>query len=143
MSKSEAELVRLLLLRRAASERERLQQSAWRAARRLWLSQLAAMLPTVPDLPQALREALDVCRSRRAVPVPAEAAVSLDDVRTAGTAASVAVTETGAAAEGAVANATLRIAALADVLQTLRALAGWQLSAADAARLRLDIVPAV
>ncbi len=101
------------------------------------------MLPTVPDLPKALQEALDVCRSRRAGPAPGGAEVSLSDLRTAGTAASVAITETAAAAEGAVASATLRIAALADVLQTLRALAGWQLSAADVARLRLDVVPAV
>ena len=69
--------------------------------------------------------------------------ISVHDVRADGRAASIAVTATTAVAEGAVAGSTLRIAALADVLQTLRALAGWQLTAADAAHLRLDVVPVV
>ena len=128
---------------RGMTQRERRQQSEWRGARRLWLSQLAAMLPAVPDVVAALREALSACLSRRAVPSPGGALVSLGDACNPGGAGSAAVTEAAAAAEGGVAAAVLRIAMLADALQTLRALAGWQLSAADAARLRTDLVPAV
>lgn len=129
-------------LRRAATQQERRQQSAWRSSRRLWLSQLAALLPAIPDLPAALHEALAATLARPAVPAPGGASVSLSDAAN-GSAAAAAVTESVAAVEGARAGAALLLAALADVLLTLRSLAGWQLSASDAGRLRLDTIPAV